>query len=304
MAKRKKSNSVPFDAENPVFSLRDLARSVLSDDAVFSGTDSELGEPLGFLPTPDDELNKILDREGRGIPMGRIIEAFGPPQTGKSSLAYAAIAAVQKIDGIGVIITAEGEFSKTNALAYGVDTDRVLVVDTNIVEECFTVINKILDQNPDKPVVIVVDSVAGLSTRAEYESDTFDYDRQAQIRAQLISKGLRKIGAKIPRTMHTLYLVNQVNEGETTMQGFKSKAKPVGGVRIGFYASIRLRLEPTGKFYRTKSGKKYVAGLEVKITTEKNRIHTPMLSVDMIIDFEKGLRSKASKKDDEEFGDD
>ena len=76
--------------------LRDLAQTFYQRYRV-------LGDRFGtwratrFLPTPDDELNKILDREGRGIPMGRIIETFGPPQTGKSSLAYAAIAAVQRL---------------------------------------------------------------------------------------------------------------------------------------------------------------------------------------------------------------
>ncbi len=303
MAKKTTKEMPKVDPSDMMTSLRSVARKVLTDDAVYSGTDSDLGEPCGFIPCNVPELNDILDAGGRGFPMGRIIEVFGDSQTGKSGLAYDLIAKLQGQGGLGVLIVAEGEFSRPLAKSYGVDTDRILVVDTNVVEECFETIQQLIKANPSTPMLFVVDSVAGLSTRAEFESESFDYDRQAQIRAQLISKALRKIGAVIPRTPHTLFLINQVNEGETAPQGFKLKKKPVGGVRIAFYASVRIRLEPTGKFTRTSKGVKYTAGFKVLATIEKNRLHTPMQSVELLIDFEKGVRSLKTKNADEDFSD-
>lgn len=304
MAKKKKNTAATFDSNDAMASLRSIATSVLKNEAVFSGEDTDVGEPQGFLKTPDPELDAILDKQGRGMPMGRIIELYGPSQTGKSSLAYALIAECQRQGGIGILILAEGEYSTMNAHAYGVDESKLIILDTNVVEDVFETINEYLDQNPDIPLVFVIDSVAGLSTKAESESKTFDRSRNAQARALLLSEAFRRIGVKIPRTRHTLVLVNQVNEGEITPQGFKSKGKPVGGVRIGFYASVRLRMEMIEKIKKQRAGRKFVSGLVIRVTTDKNRLNSPFQTLDMIIDFEKGLRSKASKSDDEEFGDD
>jgi protein RecA len=297
---KKTNTAATFDTKNAIQSLAAVARKALSNEAVFSGTESDLGEPQHFLPTGIEELDEVLEAHKRGYPMGRIIEVFGESQTGKTTLAYNAIAKVQERGGMGVLFTAEGEFSRTLALSYGINTDNLLVVDSNIVEEVFETMHKLIEANKEIPMVIVVDSVAGLSTNAEVANATFDQDRQAQMRAQLISKALRIIGALIPRSPHLLYLINQVNEGEVSPQGFKSKAKPVGGKRIGFYASLRLRVEHLGKVYRTKDKKKYVAGLKVRVTAEKNRLNTPFGSCDLIIDFEKGLRSASSKTEAEE----
>ena len=299
----KKAPKIDVD-ELELDSELELATSVVEDvlgaDAVHMGHNSEYGEPKGYICTGIPELNLVLHRGLKGYPYGRIIEVFGGQSSCKSGLAYDLIARVQQKGGLAVLFPAEGEFSMWLAEKYGVDLKSLVIADTNIVEEVFATINKLVDKmNHDDPLLIVIDSIAGLCTKSEFEDESFAQDRQGMMRAQLLSKGLRKVGAKIPKTKTILFMVNQVNDGEATPQGFMSKPKPPGGRRIGFYASVRLRLETLQKVYRTKDKKKYVAGFKIKITAEKNRLADQYQECELIVDFEKGLMSvEAPKKKD------
>jgi recombination protein RecA len=278
---------------NRLSQLAEIASKVVGSDAVYDAESAEHGTPKGFTPTGIKELDDILDEESRGWPLGRFVEIYGLEGTGKSSFAYNFIAQCQKIGGLGVLIPAEGEYSEWLAKQYGVDQRKLLIVETNIVEEMFETIHQMLEGNGrDNPLVIVVDSIAGLCTRKEFQEKSYSHDMQAQIRAQLLSKGLRKLGTKIPLTTTTVFFINQVNEGEVLFNGIKCKPKPVGGKRVGFYSSIRLRLENEGKFTRTKNKNKYTAGFYVKATTDKNRLCKPFQTVHLVVDFEKGLYAK------------
>ena len=282
-------------------SIATAASKVLGEDAVYRGENSDVGEPKMFVSSRIKEFDAILHRDAKGWPLGRIIEVFGGEATCKSGLAYSLIAFVQQAGGIGVLIVAEGEYSEHLAACYGVNPEALILIDSNIVEDVFETINKMmLSVGKDTPLAIVIDSVAGLCTRAEYEDPKFDFDRQGQIRANLLSKSFRKIGAKIPRTLTTLFLVNQVNEGETNFLGRKGKPQAPGGKRIKFYSTIRLRMESIGAVYRTVNGKKAAYGMDVKVTTDKNRLAPPLQSIFLRIDFESGISiapQKAKKKD-------
>jgi len=275
------------------------AKQVLkgADGSVYLGSNSELGQPKMFVSTGIPEFDAILHEEpDKGWPMGRIIEIFGDSATGKSGIGCSFGAAVQKAGGLFFVLLAEGEYSSRLAEKYDVDPEKVLLIDTNIVEDAFEFIYKLLDDvDPELPVCILLDSVAGLCTKAEYADGKFDQDRAAQMRAQLISKSLRKVGAKIPRTNVTLFLINQVNEG-ATVGVFKSKPKPPGGKRIAFYCTIRLRLENMGKIYRQKDKVERVRGFKVKVTTEKNRLADQFQECLLKVDFDHGLQPLAPPK--------
>ena len=143
----------------------------------------------------------------------------------------------------------------------------------------------------------MVDSVAGMTTRAELEEleagEEIKRDRSAQIRALMISAALRKLGGAIPRTNAILFLVNQVRDDPDSQYG---GAKPPGGKAIGFYASIRLEIKFLGKYKRTVKGKVKVAGFNLKVIAVKNRLADPYAEADIRLDFERGLLPMKDKK--------
>lgn len=275
-------------------SLADQVSAMLGSHAVHVGKDSVLGVPKMFIPSGVPDLDSLLDREGRGWPTGRIVEAFGASATCKTGFGYALVAQTQKMGGKAVIFPSEGNVDTWLLEQYGTDFDRLMVADSNIVEDVFKVINMLIKAQPDdEPLVILIDSVAGLCTRKELEDAEFERSRAAQERALLLSAALRKIGAIIPRKNVILFLINQVRDGNTTPNGAKGKSKPPGGQSIGFYCSVRLRLEfdGKGKKYKTREGKKQVAGLHLKVTCEKNRLAKPMQATTLYLDFEEGLKA-------------
>lgn len=265
---------------------------ILGKHTVHQGHDNVLGTPKMFIPSGVPDLDEVLDREGRGMPTGRIVEAYGAPASCKTGFAYALIAQTHLAGGKAVIFPSEGNVDTWLLEQYGVDFDRLIIADSNVVEDVFKVINLMVKVQPDdEPLIVVIDSVAGLCTKEELNNDDFDKDRSAQVRALLISKALRKLGALVPRKNVILYLINQVRDGGTTPSGVKSKSKPPGGQAIGFYCSIRLRLELGNKKWKQSKGKKYVAGVALKVTAEKNRLARPFQTCDLFLDFSEGLKS-------------
>jgi len=261
------------------------------------GHNSELGTPRAFIPSGVPELNEVLDREGRGWPVGRIIELYGGEATAKSGIAYALLAETQKAGGVAALYPSEGNYDEWLAIQYGIDLDSLILADNETVEGIFGSFRQGLRQiGKNGLFVAVIDSIAGMSTEAELADEELRRDRSAQIRALMISSALRKIGAMIPRTNAILFCVNQLRDAVDVQ--FGQKSKPPGGRALKFYASIRLRLESLGKVTRTRAGKKYVTGFQVRITAEKNRLARPYQTADIYVDYEQGLRSlKEFKKD-------
>lgn len=266
--------------------------SVLGSDSVDLGSASDQGDPRLFVPSGVPELDLVLDREGRGWPVGRIIEIYGGPGVCKTGIGYALIAQCQKMDGTAILYPSEGNYDKWLASQYGVDNHRVVVprqeLDCVTVERVFASWRKAMRTvGRDGLLVGVIDSIAALSTVAEIEDETVTRDRAHQVRAQLISKALRKIGAKIPQTNSILFCINQVRSSGD--EAGRAKAKPPGGMALGFFATIRLRLEMVEKVWRQRQGKRQVAGFKLKITAEKNRMAIPYQNATLLLDFEKGL---------------
>ena len=212
----------------------------------------------------------------------------------KSSLAYALIAECQRQGGIGILILAEGEYSTMNAHAYGVDESKLIILDTNVVEDVFETINEYLDQNPDIPLVFVIDSVAGLSTKPNLNQKHFDRSRNAQARALLFVRGISAYWCENP-TDTTLSSCKSSEWGEINL-GFKVKENLLVVSVSDFTHLYAFVWRWSRKIKKQRAGRKFVSGLVIRVTTDKNRLNSPFQTLDMIIDFEKGLRSKASKK--------
>lgn len=261
--------------------------SVLGSDAVNKASD--IGEPDVFIPSGVPELDLVLDRKGRGWPAGRIVEIYGASATAKTGIGYALIAEAQRLGGAAIIYPTEGNWDEWLARQYGIDFDRLIIGDDETVEGVFASLQAVLPKlGKDGILVAMIDSVAGLSTKEELEGEELRRDRGAQVRAMLISKALRKLGSRIPRTNALLFCVNQTRDAVDVQYGEKSK--PPGGKAIAFYASVRLKLENLGKVTRQKAGKKYVAGYKIRITAVKNRMARPHQQAELFLDFSKGLQ--------------
>jgi recombination protein RecA len=275
--------------------------SVLGSDAVHRGSDSDLGVPRTFIPSGVPELDKVLDREGRGWPGGRIVEIFGAEATAKTAVGYALIAQAQKLGGSAIIYPSEGNYDEWLAQRYNIDESNLILGDDNTVEGIFSSWRKAIKvAGKDGLLIGMIDSIAGISTQAELDEPVLKRDRHAQIRAQMISSSLRRMGAEIPRTSSILFCVNQVRENPDVLYG--EKRKPPGGMALKFYASIRLKLESLGKITREQKGKKYTAGFKLRITAVKNRLAKPYQQADFILDYEKGLLPLSKKKRKRDVG--
>lgn len=255
---------------------------------------SGMCSPRIYIPSLIPDLDQVLDREGRGWAGGRIVELYGASATSKTGIGYALGASCQQQGGDFILIPAEGNVDEWLLHQYGVDTDALLIVDKNTVEEIFFFVKQVLEDK-DTPTVIMIDSLAGMCTKDEFESNTFERDRAAQLRAFLTSKALRKISTIVPKTNTILFMINQVREGATTGV-IKQKDKPTGGHAIGFYCDIRIRLENIGRISKTRGGKKFVSGFKLRATAEKNRLAEPFATSEFMLDFDKGMSSMPEKK--------
>ena len=288
---RKKKEETKAKPKSKLSGLADLLKGQLGAEAVHVGDQHDLGEPKMFIPPGVPGLVEILDRDERGWPTGRIVEIYGAYATCKTGIGYALAAEVQKAGGSFILFPSEGNVDNWLMDMYGFEKENVLVGDENTVEKVFAGIKIMVENAGEEPLLIMIDSVAGLCTEEELNDPDFNRDRGAQVRAMLISKAMRKLGAIIPRTNVILFLINQVREADSAGHA-KKKPQPPGGRAIGFYCSVRIRLEYLGKKNRQKSGKKFVSGIKLKATAEKNRLARPFQDVEFELDFEEGIKAK------------
>jgi recombination protein RecA len=283
--------------ESRIDEIADAMAQVLGKDVAHRASYSVLGKPRFWIPSGVPSLDRVLDREGRGWPGGRIIEIYGGPATCKTGVGYALVAQVQKKGGDAILYPVEGEFDEWLADRYGVNLKRLLIVEEPeqlVCEAIFESWRKAIRLLGRRGMLLgMIDSVASMSTRAEFEDEKFDRDRAAQIRAMQISKAMRKIAPLVASSNAILFCVNQTRESTDSTP---SKPKPPGGQALKFHASVRLRLEVIKKLHRTRKGRKYVAGFFLKITAEKNRLAQPFQEAHVLLDFERGLLPLPKKR--------
>ena len=299
MAKKKKKIVREVMPTSQISELAEAVSDVLGSHAVHRASSSDRGVPRIFIPSGVPALDLVLDREGRGWPVGRIVEVFGAEATIKTGIGLALIAACQEMGGDGIIWPCEGEYDEWLALRYGCDLDRLILGDSQTVEGVFGSFYKSMSKVGRKGLMVgMIDSIAGMNTEAELaeleETGEIKRDRSAQIRALMLSSAIRKVAGAIPRTNTILFCVNQIRT-QTEVQ-YGEKNKPPGGFALRFHASIRIKLEMIGKYTRTRKGKKYVAGVKLKATAVKNRLARPYQEAYFLLDYDKGLLAMPKKK--------
>lgn len=232
----------------------------------------------------------IAGRSGGGLPVGRIVEIFGPPSIGKSHIAYASAQNIQNMGGLVVYIDTENATSIEKLKMMGIDVSkRFVYCDTHCTGEAFTIAEKTVLKAKDlastskAPILVVWDSVAATSPKAELEGD---YDSSTiGLQARTISKGMRKITGIIGDTNALMFCCNQIRQKIGVMYGDPNVTP--GGMAIPFHASVRISLTGGGHLKHPKTGEIY--GIEVNAFIKKNKISAPYRKVSFEIHFGKGI---------------
>jgi recombination protein RecA len=234
----------------------------------------------------------ISNRPNGGLPVGRIIEITGLEASGKSLLAAHALADTQKKGGLAVYIDTENAISREFLEAIGVNLKDMLYVPLETIEDIFDAMDSIVESvrkaSKSRIVTIVVDSVAGASTKQEMAAD-YDKDGWATTKAIILSKAMRKITNFVGRERICLIFTNQLRTrlGVT----FGDQWTTSGGKAIAFHSSVRLRLKSVGQIKLAKSADKpeAVVGITTRAQVVKNRMGPPLRSVDYDIYFDSGI---------------
>lgn len=232
----------------------------------------------------------IANRPHGGLPVGRIIEITGLEASGKSLLAAHALADTQKKGGLAVYIDTENAISREFLEAIGVNLKDMLYVPLETIEDIFEAIESIIESvkksSKDRLVTIVVDSVAGASTKQEMSAD-YDKDGWATSKAIILSKAMRKITNFVGRNRICLIFTNQLRTrlGVT----FGDPWTTAGGKAIAFHSSVRLRLKSVGQIKLKVEGREEVMGITTRAQVIKNRMGPPLRTVDYDIYFDSGI---------------